>query len=324
MRRQTKILLLILTLISIFATYTPGQNPDAVVQVNTNLVQVNVIVRDEKGKLVKGLSSSNFDIYQDNEKQPIAAFSSDNGAISVGVIYDAHPEIEGCNKAVLESLQQLRTTFSGSDDIFLSAFNLRGEQTFDFVPSIDQFQRHIGNPGNKKIYSLYDAIYAGTNALNLRRNPTKVLIVLSDSADHNSRHTTSEVSKNLVQNKIEAYAVIFDENEQSGPIGLLIRPVFRNASTPERVAMQDVVNKAGGYAFFVDPTDTPRLSAIYQEILEEMRARYSIGYYVDAIDDKRHTIRIRLRDVQKSGKYTLTYRQSYQNGKSHWVNEEQR
>ena len=55
---------------------TQAQQDDKVV-VGTNLVTLNVIVTDSKGRYVKGLSRDQFDVYDNKVKQQIAHFSTD-------------------------------------------------------------------------------------------------------------------------------------------------------------------------------------------------------------------------------------------------------
>src|SRR5690242_17328857 len=45
------------------------------IQVQTNLVEVGVVVRDGRGKVVEGLTQNDFEIYDQGKKQRIALFS---------------------------------------------------------------------------------------------------------------------------------------------------------------------------------------------------------------------------------------------------------
>jgi hypothetical protein len=47
-----------------------------VVSVSTNLVQVDATVLDKDGNIVTGLTADDFEIYENNKKQPITNFSS--------------------------------------------------------------------------------------------------------------------------------------------------------------------------------------------------------------------------------------------------------
>jgi VWFA-related protein len=53
---------------------TPSLDDDKVV-ISTNLIQVDVTVTDKKGRVVKGLTRDDFEIYENDERQEISAFS---------------------------------------------------------------------------------------------------------------------------------------------------------------------------------------------------------------------------------------------------------
>ncbi len=64
---------------------SPTQQPDEVVSVTTNLVQVDVVVTDKEGKQVTNLLPDDFEIVEDNKRQKITNFSyvaADSGSVS--------------------------------------------------------------------------------------------------------------------------------------------------------------------------------------------------------------------------------------------------
>src|SRR5690348_15459321 len=69
---------------------TPGQviKPGQAVHLDVELALVNVTVTDPYNRLVTGLESDNFRIFEDNIEQEVVNFSSEDIPISVGVILD--------------------------------------------------------------------------------------------------------------------------------------------------------------------------------------------------------------------------------------------
>jgi VWFA-related protein len=53
----------------------PAQNPEEVVRITTNLVQVDAAVTDKKGKAVTDLKAEDFEVYEDGRPQKITNFS---------------------------------------------------------------------------------------------------------------------------------------------------------------------------------------------------------------------------------------------------------
>jgi hypothetical protein len=197
---------------------------------------------------------------------------------------------------------------------------MRGEQTFDFVPTFEQLEKHMADPGKREPYSLYDAIYFASDRIRSSRNKKRVLLIISDSADHHSRHTFSEVRGKVSDVKAEVYAVIFDESNGYGYSDIThksmeLHPFSKNASPLDRAAVLDLAMKSGGGTYFGSSENGLMLFTIYRQIAEEIRSHYTLGFYPDVIDDKQHDVRVRLRGVSGSKGFVLTYRTFYRNPK---------
>src|SRR5580765_939111 len=62
--------------------------PSQGLHVDVDLAIVNVTVTDPYNRLVAGLDSDNFRVFEDNIEQEVVAFSSEDVPISIGVIFD--------------------------------------------------------------------------------------------------------------------------------------------------------------------------------------------------------------------------------------------
>jgi Ca-activated chloride channel family protein len=283
-------------------------------------VLINVLVRDKNGQLIKGLKAEHFEVLDDDAKRPIESFSNDDADVSFGIIYDMHPTTDERTKSVIESLRQFKGEIGPGDDIFLVAFNMRGAQTFDFIPTFDQLERHMSAPARREPYSLYDAVYSASDRIQASRNQKRVILIISDSADHNSRHTLSEVREKVSDIRAELYALMFDENEGYGYSDITHKsktryPFSKDASPLDRAAILDLTLRSGGSTFVGPSQNALRLFAIYTQIARDVRSHYTLGFYPDVVDDKLHNLRIRLRNVNGAKDFVLTYRPSYQNRK---------
>ena len=58
-------------------------------------VQVSVTVTDAKGRLITGLSGTDFAIFEDGDLQPITQFSDQRVPVSLGVMLDASDSMRG-------------------------------------------------------------------------------------------------------------------------------------------------------------------------------------------------------------------------------------
>ena len=69
---------MLLALVLLCAALPSQQQSDYVFHVQSDLVLVNVTVRDKNGKFVQGLKPENFTILEDNKPQKIVSFDMEN------------------------------------------------------------------------------------------------------------------------------------------------------------------------------------------------------------------------------------------------------
>ena len=297
--------------ITLFVVIAGAQ--DDPIRSRTDLVTVNVAILNKQGKFVTGLKKEQFEIFDNQEKQQIAYFSGEDAPVSYGIVYDMHPTTDERTAAVLDSLRAFTKELGADDRFFIVAFNERGYLNLDFVPTAEQMTKNL-KPAEPR--SLYDALYLAANRLRTSKNLKRVLLVISDSADHRSRHDFADVTKVLKTFDVQVYAVIFDESEMwkytNVTSGKPPPRIYGDARPSERAALEELTLKSGGTANFPMSASAQELDKIYRRIDWEMRRFYSLSFYPAEADGKWHDLRIGLRAVNGSKKFALTYRLAYQ------------
>ena len=76
MRKSVQICVLFLTLLLTHAAHTQAQEPDDVVKVKSNLVNIDVIVKDKKGKFISDLKPEDFTVTENGVAQKIEFFDA--------------------------------------------------------------------------------------------------------------------------------------------------------------------------------------------------------------------------------------------------------
>lgn len=305
-------------IITLFA-FIAANAQDETIRVETDLVTVNVAVTNKQGKPVKNLRQEQFEIFDNKTKQQIAYFSTETSPVTYGIVYDMHPTTSERTAAVLESLRAFTKNLPTEDRFFLTAFNHYGSLNLDFIPTTEQIEKNL-NFGNKtrEPNSLYDAIFAAAGKLRESQSRKKTLLIISDGADHNSRHSVSDLSRQLKSFDVQIYAVIFDEREirDYSDItrgGNRRGRISGDANELDRAAIQDLTLKSGGTTSYPTTENSLGLYRIYSRIAQEMREFYTLSFYPgEAANGKWHNLRINLREVEGSKKFALTYRQGYQ------------
>src|SRR5215475_13667687 len=80
---------------------TPKPGQEEVVKVDTQLIDVPVVVTDKAGKPVLNLKQDNFTVYEDGKKQDLSDFSATSAPFEVALLLDT----SGSTRPDLELIQ---------------------------------------------------------------------------------------------------------------------------------------------------------------------------------------------------------------------------
>jgi Ca-activated chloride channel family protein len=304
------------TIISIYPISLFAQ--DEPVRIETNLVTLNVAITDKKGNYVRELSKNSFVITDNGIKQNIDTFSSETAPASIGIVYDMHPTTDDKTSSVLSALNQFAEKLTNSDDYFINVFGNNGSLTTEFVPTEKQVRDFVENGDRKGPTSLYDAIFAASNKVAGMKNPKKLLIVLTDGADHNSQHNLKELRLHLRSINLPVYSVTFSGDSRkmfgyadlyrSGP-----RQTFdlEETSNMDRAVLAELSKNTGGQSFEGSVRNRYYLAALCTKVLTEINNQYVIGFYPENSDGKWHHLRVSIISPD-AGKYKTSSRRGYQ------------
>jgi len=157
------------------------------------------------------LRKQDFRLLEDGVEQDLSEFFTEDGPISVGVVLD----ISGSVKNKLPHAQRAVREFLGlstrGDEFFLVTFKDQPELVRGFTTAPEDIEADVAVAQPSGWTALYDAIVLGINHMKHARLKRRVLLVLSDGGDNNSRYSEQEV-KNLVR---EADVRIFSISMQS-------------------------------------------------------------------------------------------------------------
>ena len=249
---------------------TPGAivKPGQTMHMDVDLALVNVTVTDPYNRLVTGLDTDNFRIFEDNVEQELVTFSAEDVPISIGVIFDFSGSMANKVSKAREAALQFFKTANPQDEFFLVSFNERAELTSAFTNSVEDLQSRMMLTAPKGRTALLDAIYLGLSQMRGARNAKRALLILSDGGDNHSRYSENDIKRLVKEADTQLYAVgIFD------PLG------YRNR-TPEELngpsLLSEVTEMTGGRVFAVEKLD--ELPDITSKIGMELRNQYVIGY----------------------------------------------
>ena len=294
---------------------------EEVERVETDLVTLNVAVTDSHGNYVRGLTKNDFVLLDNGRPQAIDAFSALSAPVSIGVVYDMHPGTDEFTMSVLDALRAFAQRLRPEDDYFVNVFGQNGSLTTEFVPTREQLNSFVENGNRTGSTSLYDAVFAAANRMAKMKNPKKVLLLLTDGADHSSEHSLKQLKLHLRSVNLPVYSVTFgfDPRPQFSYADLMQkgpRQTFRTGETSglDRAVLADLSKTTGGQSFDGNIRNRYYLDALCQKVLAEVSNQYVFGFYPETRDNKWHRLEARVKSP--AGKnYKVSTRRGYQSPK---------
>jgi VWFA-related protein len=159
---------------------------------------------------------------------------------------------------------------------------------------------------------LYDAVYLASNELMKKQQGRKALIILSDGVDHGSKETLASAVEAAQRADTLVYSILFADEQGYGRGGGFGggmggmggmgrrggRGRYPQEMRPDGKKILERISKATGARLFEVSKKQP-MEQIYDQIQEELRNQYSLGYTPDKADVGTGYHKIRLKTKQK-------------------------
>ena len=229
-------------------------------------VQVSVTVTDAKGRLITGLSGTDFAIFEDGDLQPITQFSDQRVPVSLGVMLDASDSMRG---QPMVDARGAVDRFVGDllepvDQAFVGTFNHRPRIVVPWTQPPAQLRARLAGERPSGGTAIYDALVATAPVFERREHARAALVVISDGADTASDHSLGQARDIVRRSDAFIYAIAIDSDDRRGSTRV----------NPE--ALRDLTGPSGGY------TEVVRTAAdvgpATERIARELNAQYTIGY----------------------------------------------
>lgn len=246
------------------------------IRMDVRLVLVPVLVTDPLDRPVLGLHKSDFRLFDDGVEQEITYFFEDQNPISVGILFDASSSMVRRMDASRSAMSAFLERTLPDDEFQLIRFSDRPEEMQPFTTDIRSIEAAIAGIQAKGWTALYDAIRLGLHSMHRASRTKKVLLILSDGSDNNSRYNEREVVSAVRESDVRIFAI----------------SIFERSATLERLA-----EESGGRAYRVRKVE--ELPELMSMISDELHSRYVLGY---APVDPRRDGKYRKVKVELAGK----------------------
>lgn len=271
----------------------PPSSPQAVITVNSNLVDVDATVTDHDGNLVTGLKKENFRILDDGQPQQITNFGPSDAPITTVIVLEYSSTFWNYFAARgAYWAEGFLTHLKPQDWVALKTFDLNTHLVQDFTQDkrqVDQDIQELGFPTFHEAV-LFDAIYQTVDQLRDVKGK-KSIVVIASGYDTFSKHNLDQILNRLKESEVTIFCVgmgeVVDLTNMGNDIGYL----------QAKNQLTTFARLTGGYAFF--PRFEAEMPDIFNTVAEFLRFQYTIGFTPSTPQDgKYHKIAVEIVDDQ--------------------------
>lgn len=296
-----------------FLDAAPGQQGEAPIKLQTDLVAVDVTVTDKDGNFLRKLKAEDFVAYEDNEPRNLDFFEANEEAAltrSLAVVFalDTSGSIKPEEIAKQREAMTSFTRLVRPESMFaVISFNndIRVLQDFTSdVTKLSQGFRRIGQvEGSTRLFASIDrAVSMLKRAPRHRggRRLRRVVIVITDGFDNVDTTDQQDLIRRANDAEVTVYSITL--------------PSYMAALGPNQRSMTlldvaRIVPLTGGADFSADTKD---FMPVFRSIAEEIRSSYTVAFYPpdkNRRDGRVHQLRI---ECRKPGAIVRASRTSYQ------------
>ena len=263
-------------------TPTPPEelDPDSIVRINADLVQLHVRVIDRNNRPINNVRREEFRVFEDGVPQPIESFSREEVPISYGLAVDTSASLRSQIQSVIDAAKSIISSNKPGDETFLVRFissdKIQTEQ--DFTSNKELLMDALDNlyvEGGQT--AVIDAVYlTAEHVAEYKRGDDgdrrrRALIVITDGEDRSSFYKQEQLFARLREEDVQIFVIGFvNELDKEGG--------FIRKSPKEKAVnlINKLASETGGRAFF--PDSIAELPQIANEIVRDMRTQYVIAY----------------------------------------------
>jgi len=236
--------------------------PDFVEDLEVYYVPLYIAAVDKNKRPVMGLGREDFTVFEDGvEQTPMRFDLVSNLPIHAGIVVDVSASMEdNLATAKTAALGFVEQVVEPRDRVTLITFNDHPTLVTKFTNSLQDVAGGLAGLKAERGTALYDSIIFSLYYFNGVAGQ-RALILLSDGKDESSRFSFENTLEYARRGGVAIY-----------PIGLQ----YKKADRSDKKKLTQLAQETGGRSFFIESAE--ELPAIYEQIQEELRSRYFIGY----------------------------------------------
>lgn len=241
------------------------------------LVSVTATVRDRRGRLVKGLTSQDFEVFDGGVRRAITDFRSEPSPLSIAILFDISGSMRVADRTLAAKFAAhhvLSWMEPGRDEAALFTFDSRLEEVAPFTVDTRALQGALGEVDPFGATSLHDAVAEAARRVAMRTGRRRAVVVITDGLDTSSHATPAEVSSVASAIDVPVYVIatvlpIDDPNHEESLVN-------GSEARPTSGTVEDLANWTGGAFFYASsPSETSKVS---RQVISELREQYVLAF----------------------------------------------
>ena len=232
----------------------------------TDVVMLPVTVTGRGNTLVRGLTINDFEVLEDGKPQTLTFFTE--GApgpavpLHLGLLLDTSSSMDKDLATAASAAIRFVNALEEAVDVTFVDFSTEVRVSrFAAASYAHLFERVRANKAEGAT-ALYDALALYLAAAE-QQEGQKVLLLYSDGLDSTSSTGYGTLIEMLRRSNVMVYTIGYVEN-------------LGSSRATGQIRLNDMARQTGGEAFY--PMGRKNLDEIYARILEELGARYTLGY----------------------------------------------
>jgi Ca-activated chloride channel family protein len=276
--------------------------PEQKIQVTVERVNVGVIVTDNSGHFVEGLSREDFRVFDDGVEQPVSGFTAIEEPAQVLFLIEAGPAVYLLGKSHVRASGTLLNNLASNDSVAIASYSKSPELLLNFTQDKPTAQFVLQNMNFSLGYADLNLSSSLGSAVDwLAASPgKKTLVVLSTGVDTSPPSLRQVVQEKLRTSEVRILGVSLSSDFRKPPKGGKVSAQEREnqAWLKEGFAqadqeLQELSIATGGRVYF--PKNEEEFDRAYAEIAQLVRHEYSIAFSPPSNDGQIHSIEVKVK-----------------------------
>ena len=270
------------------------RGPETTISVEAALVNLDVLVTDQDGRVLSALGRENFRLLDNGKPQAITHFEPTSAPITVAMLmeYSGSAYNYFAYKAASWG-SNFPNHLDPLDWVALVTYDIKPTVRQDFTRNKSEVQQTLGGLSYPQFReaNMYDAIIDTLDRLD-RVKGKKAVLLISTGANTMSAASLDDTLQRIKQSDVTVFSVGVAESEHLHSVGTIGYLQAKNQ-------LQTFAELSGGTAWF--PRFEAEIPDIFKSVAAFLRSRYSVGFSPTHLlhDGKYHKLSVEI--VQPDG-----------------------